>query len=180
MQKVEVVLADITTMDVDAIVNSANRSLLSGGGVCGAIHRAAGRALELECLRLYPEGCATGDAVVTRGFNLPAQYVIHGVGPRLSTYDSVADAAIDLASCYRRCIEEAAKLGLKSIAFPSISTGIYGFPLAEASVVAAETIAVALKDHPDIERLIICCFDEEDRVAYAAAFERQGLIRATS
>ena len=174
MQKVEVVLADITTRRVDAIVNSANGRLLGGSGVCGAIHRAAGRELERESLRLYPNGCATGDAVVTGGFNLPARYVIQGVGPRFSNYDSAAEAARDLASCYRRCIEEADKLGLKSIVFPSISTGIYGFPLKAASDIAAEAISAALKDHPGIEHLIMCCFDEETLAAYTSAFQVQG------
>ena len=168
---IEVKVADITALNVDAIFNSANKSLLAGGGVCGAIHRAAGKELEAECLRLY-NGCGAGDAVVTAGFNLPAKYVIHAVGPNYRKYDSADQAAQTLAATYRRSIEEASKLGIESITFPSISTGIYGFPIRDAAAIAAKAINDALRTCPKLKQVIMCCFSEPDALAYSEAFKK--------
>jgi len=161
--KIEVVEGDITRLEVDAIVNAANESLLGGGGVDGAIHRAAGPGLLAECRTLG--GCATGDAKITAGYRLPARYVIHTVGPiwqggaaaRLSSPKSQADAL--LASCYRRSLELAAAHGVKSIAFPAISTGAYGFPRERAARIALTEIGRGLARHTEIARVLLVCFD---------------------
>jgi len=161
--KIEVIEGDITRLEVDAIVNAANESLLGGGGVDGAIHRAAGPGLLAECRTLG--GCATGDAKITAGYRLPARYVIHTVGPiwqggaaaRLSSPKSQADAL--LASCYRRSLELAAAHGVKSIAFPAISTGAYGFPRERAARIALTEIRRGLARHTEITRVLLVCFD---------------------
>jgi len=170
--KIEVIEGDITRLEVDAIVNAANESLLGGGGVDGAIHRAAGPGLLAECRTLG--GCATGDAKITAGYRLPARYVIHTVGPiwqdgaaaqlsvRLSALaegspKSQEDAL--LASCYRRSLELAAAHGVKSIAFPAISTGAYGFPRERAARIALTEIGRGLARHTEITRVLLVCFD---------------------
>jgi len=152
----EVQLADITALDVDAIVNAANSTLLGGGGVDGAIHRAAGPDLLRACEQLG--GCATGDAKATPGFQLPAKWIFHAVGPVWSGGHRNEDEK--LASCYRRCMELAREHDCRSIAFPAISTGIYRFPLERAAKIAVETVRTKLEGS-DLERVIFCCFNGE-------------------
>ena len=155
--RLEVIVADITTLGVDAIVNAANTSLLGGGGVDGAIHRAAGPELLAECRTL--QGCATGDAKITRGFRLPARHVIHAVGPVWSGGDRGEDEA--LASCYARAIELSQTHGLASIAFPAISTGVYRFPAVRAANIAVTTTVDALAVAPAVSRVVFCCFSQD-------------------
>lgn len=163
-----VVVADITTLAVDAIVNAANSSLLGGGGVDGAIHRAAGSDLLDSCRPLG--GCETGDAKVTPGFRLPAKWVIHTVGPVWRGGDAGEDEA--LASCYRRSLELAAEKGAASIAFPAISTGIYGFPPNRAAPIAIRTVLTTLADAP-VSSVTFCCFSKDSAGHLVWALENQ-------
>ena len=156
---------DITTLDVDAIVNAANESLLGGGGVDGAIHRAAGPDLLAECRTLG--GCPTGEAKMTDGYQLPARHVIHTVGP---IWDGGGAGEDDLLrSCYRNSMALAAAAGLRTIAFPAISTGVYRFPVPRATEIAVATVAEFLGAHADFERVIFCTFGTEVSAAYAEA-----------
>ena len=165
MERISVRQADITTLAVDAIVNAANSSLLGGGGVDGAIHRAAGPELLLEC-RTFG-GCPTGEVRITQGYRLPARYVIHAVGPRYQ--DGKHGEAELLASCYRNSLELAVAHGVKTIAFPAISCGIYGYPIPDAARIAVETVTRFLAGDRTIEQVVFACFGAEVLGAFRAA-----------
>jgi O-acetyl-ADP-ribose deacetylase (regulator of RNase III) len=163
--RLETVQGDITRLAVDAVVNAANETLLGGGGVDGAIHRAAGPELLEECRGLG--GCPTGEARATAGHLLPARWVIHTVGPVWR--QGAAGEAGKLASCYRRSLDLAVSLGARTLAFPAISTGAYHFPLEAAAAIAVREVLAGLRRHPGIERVVLCCFSERDLAAFDGA-----------
>jgi len=166
MKQIEVIFGDITKLEVDAIVNAANSSLLGGGGVDGAIHRAAGKKLFAECKTL--NGCKTGDAKITKGYNLKAKYVIHTVGPVWRGGDEEEENL--LASCYKTCLQIAVNNEIKSIAFPNVSTGVYGFPKKLAAEIVHKTVTDFLEKNLLPERILFVTFDEENNSIYNKIF----------
>ena len=169
--QIQVVQGDITKLDCDGIVNAANRSLLGGGGVDGAIHRAAGPELLAECRTLH--GCRTGEAKITKGYRLKAKYIIHTVGP---IYSGTAEDAAQLADCYRNSLNLAKEHDVHSIAFPAISTGVYGYPLEDATEIAVKTVAQWLEDHADYAmQVIFCCFDARTERVYQGCPDGAGV-----
>jgi O-acetyl-ADP-ribose deacetylase (regulator of RNase III) len=168
MNRIKIIKTDITTLEIDAIVNAANRSLLGGGGVDGAIHQAAGPELLEACRKL--KGCETGEAKVTEGFKLPAKWVIHTVGPIWS--NGLKDEAALLVKCYIECMKLAKEYRLKSIAFPAISCGVYRFPVSQAARIAISTLSEVLKNNKQLELVYLSCFSDEVFEAYEEALGR--------
>jgi O-acetyl-ADP-ribose deacetylase (regulator of RNase III) len=166
LKRIKIIVGDITKQNTDALVNAANGSLAGGGGVDGAIHRAAGPELAEEAVSLAP--CPTGEAKTTRGYRLPAAWVIHTVGPVYHRY-APAEAAGLLAAAYRNSLREAARIGAKTVAFPAISTGVYGYPKEEAARIAVKTVAEFLREEPAIEEVRLVCFSEDAAEAHRKA-----------
>jgi O-acetyl-ADP-ribose deacetylase (regulator of RNase III) len=170
-KRIELIQGDITKLQVDAVVNAANTSLLGGGGVDGAIHRAGGEAILEECIKIRERqgGCRVGEAVITTAGNMPAKYVIHTVGPVWSKSKSGADEL--LAHAYYNSLKIAIENGVKTIAFPNISTGIYNFPKDKAAEIAIKTVNDFLRGHPQIDKVLFVCFDEENYSIYKKLLE---------
>jgi O-acetyl-ADP-ribose deacetylase len=170
--RIQILQGDITRLAVDAIVNAANQTLLGGGGVDGCIHRAAGPRLLLECMTLG--GCRTGEAKITKGCNLPAQWVIHTVGP--VWHGGTRGEPELLANCHRNSLALAAKHGIKTIAFPSISTGIYGYPIEQACRIAISETTAFLAESALPEKVTFCCFSQKDKDIYETAAREVGVM----
>ena len=166
MAKLEIIKADITKLEVDAIVNAANKSLLGGGGVDGAIHHAAGKELLEECKTL--NGCETGEAKLTKAYKLPSKHIIHTVGPIWKGGNNNEEKL--LKSCYNECLDIASKNKFKSVAFPNISTGIYGFPKIEAAKIAKDSIEKFIKKNRKVKKIFLCVFDDENYEIYKDLF----------
>lgn len=160
--RIEILIGDITILNVDAIVNAANNSLLGGGGVDGAIHRAAGPELLSECRTL--NGCETGEAKITKGYNLPAKYLIHTVGPVWRGGNNREEELLE--NCYKNCLQLAVQRKIKTIAFPSISTGVYGYPIEKASAITIREVRAFLETNTSIQKVIFVCFSEMDFEVY--------------
>jgi O-acetyl-ADP-ribose deacetylase (regulator of RNase III) len=171
MTNIELIQADITQPTVDAIVNAAKNSLLGGGGVDGAIHRAAGPRLLAECSALG--GCPTGEARITNGYNLRSKHVIHTVGPVWQGGNN--NESLLLANCYRNSLKLAAESGCRSVAFPNISTGIYGFPKLEAAEIAISEVKLFLGSNSLIEQVLFCCYDNENYLIYNKILQNKNL-----
>jgi O-acetyl-ADP-ribose deacetylase (regulator of RNase III) len=171
MTNIELIQADITQLTVDAIVNAAKNSLLGGGGVDGAIHRAAGPRLLAECSALG--GCPTGEARITNGYNLRSKHVIHTVGPVWQGGNN--NESLLLANCYRNSLKLAAESGCRSVAFPNISTGIYGFPKLEAAEIAISEVKLFLGSNSLIEQVLFCCYDNENYLIYNKILQNKNL-----
>lgn len=163
-----IIIADITTLDTEAIVNSAHKSLRHGSGICGYIHKKAGKELEEECLKKY-NGCAVSEAVITNGYNLKAKYVIHTVGPKF--YDIDKDKEKQLYDCYYNCLLVAKENGIKSITFPSISTGIHKYPIKEASRIAVKAICDFIEQYEWFDKIYLACLKEEEYIAYMESYK---------
>jgi O-acetyl-ADP-ribose deacetylase (regulator of RNase III) len=168
LEKIEIRRGDITRLEVDAIVNAANKTLLGGGGVDGAIHRAAGPELLAECRTLG--GCETGEAKITKGYRLPAKHVIHTVGPVYHSVDAIQAERL-LAACYRNSLKLAVQNGIGSMAFPAISCGVYGYPIDDACKVAVDTTLEFLENHPGLQQVIFILHSTADRDVYAKYFQ---------
>jgi O-acetyl-ADP-ribose deacetylase (regulator of RNase III) len=170
MNRIEILKGDITTLEVDVIVNAANKSLLGGGGVDGAIHRTAGPGLTEECRTL--NGCGTGEAKITSGYNLPAKFVIHTVGPIWTGGGQNEDEL--LAKCYKNSLRIVSNMKLKTIAFPNISTGAYGYPKDLAATVAINQVKIFLEENDDIEKVYFVIFDDENLEIYNRILKQEG------